>query len=383
MPEASSPQAPAILGAILSVMDDVRSIDKNGSMSIAGSSYRFRKADDVVNAIGDAFRDHAVMLQSRVMIADHESYETSKEVTYKGNTETKVTRWTRTVVTMQYRFTSLIDGSTLDAEGIGEGLDSGDKSSSKAMTGALKYALTQALQIAFKDMADPDNERPEMQGDEPETEAQRILRERRGGAAKTETTPERVHSGGMVDGKPVEQWQAEQLAKGYGPADQVAKSAALANDGPSVAAAKAAAEKVNQAEADAMAEQQEQPKANVNTGKDPMAAGVETLKQELGAREIDTKTETATAAKEALEAASTYLAKVAKDKLEWKSAPPAETEQMEKAFAAAQPPADLAKVNAIIVHAHKLGLLTRPFRGSSLAKHLYIVQQQVSPVPQS
>lgn len=332
MPEASSPQAPAILGAVLSVMDDVRSIDKNGSMSIAGSSYRFRKADDVVNAIGDAFRDHAVMLQSRVLLADHESYETSKEVTYKGNTETKVTRWTRTMVTMQYRFTSLVDGSTLDAEGIGEGLDSGDKSSSKAMTGALKYALTQALQIAFKDMADPDNERPETQDDR-ETDAQRVLRERR-----------------------------------------------EAQDNPPVPASPLEAAPAPVAEQPKPAPQPEQAPA------DPMAAGVETLKTELGAKEIDNPESRQQLADDALKAASATLAKIAKEKLTWKAATTSETTEMENAYqvvlgkkeGAAVPTLDL--VNKVIIHAGKIGLLVRPFKDSSLAKHLWVVQQQFMPV---
>lgn len=348
-------KTPAVLAALMGVMDDVRSIDKAGSMSIAGSSYRFRRADDVMNAIGEAFRDHGVMLQSQVLHSEHEHYETTKTATFKGKEELKTTHWTQTYLTIRYTFTSLVDGSGVSAEGIGEGLDSGDKSSSKAMTGALKYALTQALQIAFKDMADPDNERPETQGDEPETEAQRLLRERRQEQAKA---------------NPLE-------PKSSAPAEQ----AKLSDDSVTAAAAKAAAEQVNQAEAARMAAQ-EQMKADAEQGApDPMEAATEALKTELGARVMDGPGERERQAEEALSHASRKLAEMRASGSDWPALSQQDTDNMTRALAEARKlDTTRDKVNRIVLHADKLGLLTKLHGDNSFGAQIHAVRGTI-PVP--
>ncbi|HEY2101522.1 MAG TPA: ERF family protein, partial [Pseudonocardia sp.] len=255
---------PAILASVGEVMDEVRSISKSGRMEVRGGpNYNFRKADDVVNELGEAFRKFSIMPQSRVLNIETESYETTKHDEKWGD---KITHWHRSIITVRYTFTSLIDGSTLVGEGVGEGLDSGDKSVPKAMTGAMKSAFTQVYAIAFKDMADPDNERPEYQ-DETETDAQRILRERREAQAQAAGQPTKAYVDGNQAG--VAPQQATMTTGSNGVTEPTA--AKLDDQQAQTQAVHEAREKVNG---------------------DPMAAGVETLKTELGAREIGQEQDT-------------------------------------------------------------------------------------------
>jgi hypothetical protein len=364
--ELQKHEVPAIYGAITGVMDDVRSITKGGRMSGPGMSYTFRKADDVVNALGDAFRDHGVMVQSRVTSLETDDYEIVAPG--KNGGPDKINHWHRTMVTMSYQFTSLVDGSTVVAQAIGEGLDNGDKSAPKAMTGALKSAFTQAFTIAFENMSDPDDERPDMSGDG-ETEAQRVLRERR-----------------------------EAQAKAVGPAEP----AKLADDSATVAAAKAAAERANQAEATRMAkadmqaqmqrdaEHQYGPGAPDPTGADadpdadPTEAAVETLKTELGARVIDGAQERDRQAEEALNHASRALAEMRASGSEWPSCSKLDIDNMTKALGAANAaaqliPADRDKVNKIVIHADKLGLLTKLHGENSFGAQVFAIRGTIKP----
>src|ERR1700754_1089854 len=104
-----------------------------------GTKYSFRKYEDTAAALGQAFRDHRVVVQSRVTSREH--IEDKKP--YKEGSG--YTMWTQAFATMEYPFTSLVDGSTVTAGSIGEGKDSSDKASAKAMTMAMKSALTQAF----------------------------------------------------------------------------------------------------------------------------------------------------------------------------------------------------------------------------------------------
>jgi hypothetical protein len=169
----STPGVQALLhvyAAVAAVMEEVQGIAKSGRVTGPGMNYTYRKADDVVEDLGAAFRRHKLFLQSRVMRSEDRQTTTTAEV--KGSMKT--TTWNRRMVVMQYRITSLVDGSCLTVESTGEGLDNSDKASNKAMTSAIKYALTQGFMISTSDMNDPDEERPAI-----ETDAARMVRERR------------------------------------------------------------------------------------------------------------------------------------------------------------------------------------------------------------
>lgn len=147
--------APAILAAIAAVMQSVTYVPKAGQYDDGRSTkYAFRKFEDTAAALGQAFRDHKIFVQSEVV-----SREIAEPDRKPYNSGSGYTLWTQVFVTVLYRFTSLVDGSVLEASAIGEGKDSSDKASSKAMTMAMKSALTQAFMIATDD-PDPDGVRP-------------------------------------------------------------------------------------------------------------------------------------------------------------------------------------------------------------------------------
>lgn len=145
---------PQIYAAIIGVMDDVTGVAKKGTGPKNQGSYEYRKLDDAVDAIGASFRKHAVMLQSTVKAVEYNEYETI-------TSDNRKVVWSRCKLTMSYQLTSLVDGSSLTFEAIGQGLDNSDKSSNKAMSGALKYMLTQALMLATGEN-DPDAESPQV-----------------------------------------------------------------------------------------------------------------------------------------------------------------------------------------------------------------------------
>lgn len=204
--------APAIFAAIAAVMQQVTFVPKAGQYDDGkrmGTKYAFRRYEDTAAALGQAFRDHGVFVQSRVL--DREHVEDKKP--YKEGSG--YTMWTQVFVTMEYTFTSLADGSTVTAGSIGEGKDSSDKASAKAMTMAMKSALTQAFMIATDD-PDPDSERP---GDFAEPvgsgqsyqRAQADARQRRQAEQRGDTTG--APDGSMTPDKRVEfaDWVARQL----------------------------------------------------------------------------------------------------------------------------------------------------------------------------
>jgi len=152
--ENTQPAVPAILAAVAAVMQQVTYVPKAGQYDDGRSTkYAFRKFEDTAAALGQAFRDHKIFVQSEIISREH----TEDKKPYSSGSG--YTLWSQVFVTVRYRFTSLIDGSTLDASAIGEGKDSSDKASSKAMTMAMKSALTQAFMIATDD-PDPDSTRP-------------------------------------------------------------------------------------------------------------------------------------------------------------------------------------------------------------------------------
>jgi ERF superfamily len=137
-----------ILSAIWAVMCQVEGVGKHGAYRDGGQvKYKFRAFDDVADAIGKAFRDQGVMMQSKVL---------DKQVE-RAMVGTKY--WTACSITIEYVFTSLVDGSTVSFEAVGEGRDLSDKAHGKAMTMAAKSALGQAFMLAVGD-EDPDSTRP-------------------------------------------------------------------------------------------------------------------------------------------------------------------------------------------------------------------------------
>lgn len=139
----------AILGSIRGIMTDVTGVGKHGQMDPAArmGNYKYQRYDDLKRELGTAFRAHGVFLQS-----------TTRNLTTERLGEGG--RLSRVVVSVTYRFTSLLDGSELEFDSHGESIDKSDKATGKAMTMALKTALTQAFMLAAEDTEDPDASRP-------------------------------------------------------------------------------------------------------------------------------------------------------------------------------------------------------------------------------
>lgn len=148
---------------------EVGSVGKDGRAPAQMGGYRFRGVDAVVNAASAVLARHGVLVTPEVL--DVERVTT----TAKGGAQ-MLNVYVRT------RFTFHGPGdTTVQATVLGEASDAGDKATAKAQSVALRVALLQALLLPTDD-PDPDAEgyqRATRQELEQETDAQRVLRERR------------------------------------------------------------------------------------------------------------------------------------------------------------------------------------------------------------
>lgn len=129
--------------SLVAIIQDIGAIAKDQKNESQG--FRFRGIDSIFNALHPIFAAHGVLC-----VPCTKSLAQAEMVNSKGN---KVFRSTVTVI---YRFTSA-DGSTLDAEVIGDAFDSADKSLPKAYSMALKTLMTEMFLIPTADLADADN----------------------------------------------------------------------------------------------------------------------------------------------------------------------------------------------------------------------------------
>lgn len=153
--ETKAPAGAMVFEAVHRLMRSVESIGKDGLYSGGQSGrYKFRKVDDVMDAVGRAMRDVGLVMQTQVISGP------SYDVTQVPNRDGKLVEWTTCRVTMAYTFIDVRDGSRHVIEMPGEGRDSSDKATSKALAMAMKYALTQGLCIPLESEQDPDADRP-------------------------------------------------------------------------------------------------------------------------------------------------------------------------------------------------------------------------------
>jgi hypothetical protein len=137
-----------IYQAISDVLKDVDAIGKDRKNQAQG--YSFRGIDDVYNTLHPIFAKHGVFVTPLVR---------SCEATEGENSKGTVMR--RVILTVDFKFYA-VDGSSVTATTIGEGIDSSDKASNKAMSAALKYALFQTLLIPTEDQPDADATTPDI-----------------------------------------------------------------------------------------------------------------------------------------------------------------------------------------------------------------------------
>jgi hypothetical protein len=141
-----------IAKAIIGVMNDVKSIEKN--MQVGSGSYGYKGvADkDVKQKIGEAMQKHGlamlpISVEPNIQIERWEEAGKQKQSTF-------------TEVRTKYLLLHT-SGQSIEVSGYGHGIDSGDKGAGKATTYALKYALLYLFMVPTGNIDDADNSHSE------------------------------------------------------------------------------------------------------------------------------------------------------------------------------------------------------------------------------
>lgn len=134
-----------IYKAIGEIQRELDAIGKNKKNQQQG--FNFRGIDDVYNSLHPLLAKYGVFTVPEVLEDRSEDRQTKSggQLIYR-------------ILRMKYTFYA-VDGSSISAVVIGEGMDSGDKASNKAMSIAHKYAFFQVFSIPTEEVAasDPDN----------------------------------------------------------------------------------------------------------------------------------------------------------------------------------------------------------------------------------
>lgn len=131
---------------MVAVMADVRAVGKNQRITDGPARFAYRGIDDVMNAVGPAFRRHGVYLTSNILEREHVEVRTS------GNKPSAATR-----LIVQYTFwCDAMSEQKVETTVAAEAWDTGDRGMQKAMSVALRTALLQMLVLPT---GDPDPER--------------------------------------------------------------------------------------------------------------------------------------------------------------------------------------------------------------------------------
>jgi hypothetical protein len=146
-----------LIKAVLAVMDEVKSIDKNLNVGTGGSSYKGVADKDVKQVIGQAMQKNGLIILTTGIIPESEMSEWDQEETYNGKTQTKHKTMVFTKIKTKYTLMHE-SGEQVELVGYGHGADSQDKSAGKATTYALKYALLNTFLVPTGDIDDTDKD---------------------------------------------------------------------------------------------------------------------------------------------------------------------------------------------------------------------------------
>ena len=151
-----------IYAAINAVMQEVGAVGKNKQNK--EQKYVYRGIDDVMTALAPAMQKNGVFVTPRII----DSHREEKDGRYS--------KLLYSVLTVEYTFHAL-DGSSVTAVVMGEGMDSGDKATNKAMSAAFKYALLQTFCIPTEELIDSEKDSPEVARQEPTRAAEHLAAE--------------------------------------------------------------------------------------------------------------------------------------------------------------------------------------------------------------
>ena len=136
-----------IYTAIGKVISELPTIGKDRTNKQQG--FKYRGVEDVMNTFQPLFAKYNIFVVPEVIDQKREERSTKSG----GNL-------IYSILKVKYTFYA-IDGSSVSAVVIGEGMDNADKASNKAMSVAFKYACFQVFCIPTEEMIDPDSETPE------------------------------------------------------------------------------------------------------------------------------------------------------------------------------------------------------------------------------
>ena len=126
--------------------------EKSKTATYGAPDYAFRSIDQVYNALSPALVKHKLIILPRMI-----DRQVTERISSNGKTLFYV------VVTGEFDFIAIEDGSMVTIRTYGEAMDSGDKATNKAMSVAYKYAAFQAFCIPTEEtIQDADKENHEV-----------------------------------------------------------------------------------------------------------------------------------------------------------------------------------------------------------------------------
>lgn len=134
-------EVPNVVQAVAAVAADVGAVEKAGE---SGQGYKFRRVDDVLNALHGPLCQHGVVIVPRVV--DYQSEPMERK------------NWTRTVLTVEFNVFGPA-GDAVTAKAVGEAHNNSDKGPGVAMSYAYKTAMSQLFSLPTDDPT-MDNEHP-------------------------------------------------------------------------------------------------------------------------------------------------------------------------------------------------------------------------------
>lgn len=141
--------------AIVSVMTEVKGIEKSMTVGNGPGSYQGVPDAEVKKIIGESMAKNGLTILPISIDPKTEVTRWSEESTYNGKTTAKQKQSVFTQVVTKYLLLHE-SGESLELAGYGQGVDSQDKGAGKATTYALKYALLYAFLVPTGKIDDTD-----------------------------------------------------------------------------------------------------------------------------------------------------------------------------------------------------------------------------------
>jgi len=146
-----------IAKAILSVMEDVKGIDKTMTIGTGSSSYKGVPDQEVKKVIGESMKKHGLVLLP-ILVEPTIKIDRWEEIDQYSKETPKATKTKQSVFTeVKTKYLLLHDsGESMELAGYGQGVDTQDKGAGKATTYALKYTLLYTFLVPTGKIDDAD-----------------------------------------------------------------------------------------------------------------------------------------------------------------------------------------------------------------------------------